>query len=91
MDAMVEGTVTICNEVGIHARPASKFIAFVNKFKDSDIILYNGDRKGNAKSMLNVLTLELHKGVEMKVQVSGGDEAGVLKDVIAFVEGLGEE
>ncbi len=85
---MVEGTVTIQNKDGIHARPATRYISFVSQFRDSEVTLIKNGRKGNGKSIISVLTLGLDQGSEMTVQVSGGDEQAVLAQILDFVRTL---
>jgi len=48
--------VTINNEVGLHARPATYFIRKANEFK-SGIWVEKDERRVNAKSLLGVLSL----------------------------------
>ena len=58
---MVTQEVTINNEVGLHARPATFFIQKANEFK-SGIWLEKDERRVNAKSLLGVLSLGIVKG-----------------------------
>ena len=53
--------VTINNEVGLHARPATYFIRKANEFK-SGIWVEKDERRVNAKSLLGVLSLGIVKG-----------------------------
>ena len=53
---MYTQSVTINNEVGLHARPATFFIQKANEFK-SGIWLEKDERRVNAKSLLGVLSL----------------------------------
>ena len=53
---MVTQEVTINNEVGLHARPATFFIQKANEFK-SGIWVEKDERRVNAKSLLGVTLL----------------------------------
>ena len=53
---MYTQNVTINNEVGLHARPATFFIQKANEFK-SGIWLEKDERRVNAKSLLASLPL----------------------------------
>ena len=64
---MVTQEVTINNEVGLHARPATFFIQKANEFKSS-IWVEVEDRKINAKSLLGVLSMGITKGTEVFVR-----------------------
>ena len=61
---MYTQNVTINNEVGLHARPATFFIQKANEFK-SGIWLEKDERRVNAKSLLGVLSLGIVKGLSL--------------------------
>ena len=86
---MVEKSVVIENESGLHARPAAQLSNFVKGYEGS-VVIINGDRSGDAKSILNLLSMGIKKGTEIKVQVTGEDEenfANSLADFITKLEG----
>ena len=69
--------ITVNNEVGLHARPATFFIQKANEFK-SGIWVEKDDRRVNAKSLLGVLSLGI-------VNADGADEkeaVGALVDLV---------
>ena len=68
---MYTQNVTINNEVGLHARPATCFIQ--NEFK-SGIWLEKDERRVNAKSLLGVLSLGIVKGTTITLLADGADE-----------------
>lgn len=80
---MLTKEVTINNQVGLHARPATFFIQKANEFK-STIWIEKDDRKVNAKSLLGVLSLGIVKGTTIAITADGGDE----KEAIATLESL---
>lgn len=80
---MLTKEVTINNQVGLHARPATFFIQKANEFKSS-IWIEKDDRKVNAKSLLGVLSLGIVKGTSIKLIADGSDE----KDALATLEVL---
>ena len=80
---MLTKEVSINNQVGLHARPATFFIQKANEFK-SNIWIEKDDRKVNAKSLLGVLSLGIVKGTVVKITADGGDE----KDAITTLENL---
>lgn len=65
--------ITISNQVGLHARPATFFIQKANEFKSS-IWVEKDDRKVNAKSLLGVLSLGIVRGTEIGIGAEGVDE-----------------
>ena len=81
---MIEKNLTIVNETGMHARPASQFVALLNGYK-SDIQILKGTRTANAKSIINVLSLALVKGTEIVVRVNGEDEVEAMDSIENFI------
>lgn len=84
---MYEKQVEIKNETGLHARPASLFIAEAMKFK-SNITLIKDDKVANGKSMLNVLSLGLNKGTVITVKAEGDDEQLAVEKLVDFIANL---
>ena len=70
---MVIKSVTINNQVGLHARPATFFIQKANEFRCS-IWVEKEDRRVNAKSLLGVLSLGIVKGTAITLIADGADE-----------------
>lgn len=81
---MVHRTVTIQSENGLHTRPASDFVALIRNFK-SEIRLVNGTIQANAKSMINLLTLNGKKGTIITVECQGEDEEEALETTCHFL------
>ena len=50
----MEKKVTIINETGLHARPASMFVKKASEFKSSVELIYGGE-KVNAKSIMGIM------------------------------------
>ena len=65
--------VTVQNQVGLHARPATFFIQKANEFKSS-IWIEKDERRVNAKSLLGVLSLGIVKGSTITLVADGADE-----------------
>ena len=82
--------ITINNETGLHARPAKTLVNLVKQFK-SDIVIWHGEKKANAKSLISVLTLGASKGSQLRIEVNGEDEVTALAQIeSAILSGLGE-
>ena len=58
--------ITVKNEVGLHARPATYFIQKANEFK-CGIWVEKDERRVNAKSLLGALFLGLNFGVSLGI------------------------
>ena len=70
---MTKRDVTITNNIGLHARPATFFIQKANSYK-SLVWIEKEDRKINAKSLLGVLSLGLAQGMTVTLIADGADE-----------------
>lgn len=71
---MISEMITITNDTGLHARPASVFVSTAAKFK-SELMLQKGEKKVNAKSIMGVLSLGIVKGTDITISAQGPDEA----------------
>ena len=82
---MISRSVTICNSVGLHARPATFFVQKANCFKCS-IWVEKEDCRVNAKSLLGVLSLGISKGTEITLIADGADESAAIDGLATLVE-----
>lgn len=82
---MYSKEVTVKNEVGLHARPATFFIQKANEFKSS-IWVEKENRRVNAKSLLGVLSLGIIGGTEIKIIADGADEQTAVEELVERVE-----
>ncbi|ASS89283.1 MULTISPECIES: HPr family phosphocarrier protein [Aeribacillus] len=78
---MIEKEITVTIENGLHARPAADFVKKVNQYK-SKVELMIGDRRINAKSILQLMSVAIMEGQTIKVMTDGEDE----KDALAFID-----
>ena len=82
---MISRSVTIHNNVGLHARPATFFVQKANSFKSS-IWVEKEDCRVNAKSLLGVLSLGISKGTEITLIADGSDEADAVCGLADLVD-----
>ncbi|BDF33787.1 hypothetical protein CE91St62_18530 [Lachnospiraceae bacterium] len=90
---MYKKTIKIVNPTGLHARPASDFVATAKKFTSKIKIkdLTADEKPVNAKSILTVLALGLAKGTEAEITAEGEDEEQAVESLAALIEsGFGE-
>lgn len=88
---MQEVTLTIRNKVGLHARPAARFVQTANRFK-AKVVAVRDEREANAKSILSVLSLAANQGAVVTVRADGEDEAQAIEAIRLLVEdNFGEE
>ena len=77
--------VTVQNQVGLHARPATFFIQRANEFKSS-IWIEKEERRVNAKSLLGILSLGIVGGTDIKIIADGSDEQIAVNSLVDLVE-----
>lgn len=87
---MYSKDVTITNQVGLHARPATFFIQKANEFKSS-IWVEKEERRVNAKSLLGVLSLGITKDSSITIIADGADEEIAVNSLISLVQAEFEE
>ncbi len=83
-DIMISKDVTVKNQVGLHARPATFFIQKANEYKSS-IWIEKEERKVNAKSLLGVLSLGITKGTEIKIIADGDDAEEAVDGLVELI------
>lgn len=82
---MISRSVTVNNNYGLHARPATFFIQKANSYKSS-IWVDKDEHRVNAKSLLGVLSLGIEKGMEITLIADGEDESAALDGLAALIE-----
>ena len=81
---MIKEKVTIKNETGLHARPASELVKLASKFK-CNINIAVGDKNANAKSILAIMSLGVKVNTEIELQCDGEDEETAIKEIIEAI------
>ena len=81
----VELKIQIMNELGMHARAATKFVQTANKF-GSTITVEKDGQQVNGKSIMGVLMLVAAKGTWITVRAQGDDSDAALAALVALVK-----
>lgn len=90
---MYHRNVTIHNPSGLHARPASEFVAAAGKFQSRITIRKEeeGAREVNAKSIVMILSQALVSGTTICITANGNDETEAVNSLVELIEsGFGE-
>ena len=82
---MYSKEVTVSNDVGLHARPATFFIQKANEYKSS-IWVEKDQHRINAKSLLGVLSLGIIKGTVITIVADGVDEEKAVDALVDLIE-----
>ena len=77
--------VSVKNQFGLHARPATFFIQKANEFKSS-VWVEKDERRVNAKSLLGVLSLGIVGGTTIRIMADGSDEEQAVDGLVKLVE-----
>ncbi len=83
---MIKETITILNENGLHALPASRFVKLAEKFASKVEIVKDGVRV-NGKSIMGILTLACEKGARVTLICNGKDEKEAFSALRQILEG----
>lgn len=72
---MYTESAVIRDEVGLHARPASKFVKLAGTFQSEITVRKEGDSSGaNGKSITSILLMGAAKGATVLITADGPDE-----------------
>ena len=83
-------TVTVVNELGLHARPAARF-ARAAQAAGSHIWVIFGDEQADATSIMDLLALGCAKGTRLTIAAEDPSDRPVLEALARLVEAGFEE
>ena len=82
--------ITLKNETGLHARPASEIVKIASKYQSTISLIANG-KTINAKSILNIMAAGIKSSTEIEIQSDGADDESAMKELLqAFENNFGE-
>lgn len=84
---MLTKEITIRNQTGLHARPATNFVKFAAGFQSRIFISYK-NKEIDAKSIVSLLTGGIGSNVTFTLRVDGSDEQEAMEKVSEFLENL---
>jgi phosphocarrier protein HPr len=79
-DQTLTKEVVVVNKLGIHARPAARFVKLANRFT-SEIFVEKDGEKVNGKSIMGLLMLAAGPGSRVRVEAHGGDASQALHEL----------
>lgn len=87
---MPSAKVTIRNQFGLHARPATRLVECANRF-ECKVRLSTGEKTVDGKSIMGLLTLAAAPGMEVLLETDGSDERQALEELEALISsGFGD-
>ena len=88
---MTSRSVTIVNELGMHARAAAKFVHLAARFESRIRVAARG-RDMDGKSIMGLLLLAAARGTAVAISAEGPDEAEAVDALALLVSsGFGED
>jgi phosphocarrier protein len=82
---MVEKTVRITNQLGMHARPSALFVKTSSGFK-AEITVQKDDVEVNGKSIMSLMMLAAEHNSEITIRAKGDDENAALEALVKLFE-----
>ena len=87
---MITRSVSIVNQLGMHARAAARFVHLASKYSSRVRVSRQG-REMDGKSIMGILLLAAARGTTVTITVEGADEADAIDALTALVaSGFGE-
>jgi phosphocarrier protein len=88
---MTSRSVTVVNQLGLHARAAARFVHLATRFQ-SQIRVGHRARVMDGKSIMGILLLAAARGTEITLMATGPDEQAAVDALVQLVQsGFGEE
>lgn len=82
---MIERTLTVVPEKGLHARPAARFVSTAGQFESTVEVSRKEGDPVDASSMLAVTGLNIRTGELIRLAVDGPDETEAFEALEAIV------
>jgi phosphocarrier protein len=88
---MTSRSVTVVNQLGMHARAAAKFVHLATRYQ-AHIRVARDAREMDGKSIMGILLLAAARGTTITISADGSDERDAIEALIALVSsGFGED
>jgi phosphocarrier protein HPr len=87
---VISRSVTVVNQLGMHARAAAKFVHLASRF-DAHVTVARDSREMDGKSIMGLLLLAASRGSVVTITADGGDEREAVDALSELVTtGFGE-
>jgi len=83
-------SVTVVNQLGMHARAAAKFVHVAARY-EAQVRVARDRREMDGKSIMGILLLAAARGSTITISADGADEADAVRALVELVQsGFGE-
>jgi phosphocarrier protein len=84
-------SVTVVNQLGMHARAAAKFVHLATRFQ-ARVRVARDRREMDGKSIMGILLLAAARGSVITISADGADESDAVRALVELVQsGFGED
>ena len=88
---MTSRSVTVVNQLGLHARAAARFVHLATRF-DSQVRVGRDTKVMDGKSIMGILLLAAARGTSLTITADGPDEEAAVSALAELVAtGFGED
>lgn len=88
---MTSQSVTVVNQLGMHARAAAKFVRIATRYQ-ARVRVARDAREMDGKSIMGILLLAAARGTSITISAEGADEDEAVQALVALVaSGFGED
>ena len=87
--ASCERVFQVAHKLGLHARPAGRFVSLASRFQSNVEVARDGDEDGewvSGRSVLSLLSLAAGFGTKLRVRATGPDAEQVLAQLGQILE-----
>lgn len=82
---MKEIRYSITDPCGIHARLAGQLMRLAQSY-EAEVEIFRGEKHGNMKNLLSLMSLGVRQGETVVVQAAGADEEACAAAIEAFLQ-----
>ncbi|KAF0110498.1 MAG: phosphocarrier protein [Rhodospirillaceae bacterium] len=83
-------SVTICNQLGLHARAAARFVKLAARYQ-ADITVHHKGQSASGISIMGLMMLAAGPGCTIEITARGSDAEPALEALCQLVEGRFDE
>ena len=88
---MISQSVTVVNQLGMHARAAAKFVHLATRY-EAKVRVARDRREMDGKSIMGILLLAAARGSTITISAEGVDERDAVRALVSLVaSGFGED
>jgi phosphotransferase system HPr (HPr) family protein len=90
-DSAVEGEFVVGSPLGLHARPAGRFVSLAGRFRSEVQVTREPDGWVSGRSVLSLLSLAAAQGTKLRIRAVGEDAQAAVAALGQLIESREEE